>query len=152
MEVRRYREKDCSEILKLFYETVHSVNRKDYSAVQLDAWADSSADAEAWNLKLMEHTTYVAVEKGRITGFGDIAPDGFLDRLYVHRNCQSQGIGSAICDLLENAVKAEKIITHASITAKPFFENRGYQVVRSQEVERKGVFLKNYVMEKSLKK
>ena len=35
---------------------------------------------------------------------------------------------------------------HASITAKPFFERRGYKAVKEQQVERKGVLLTNYVM------
>ena len=34
----------------------------------------------------------------------------------------------------------------ASITAKPFFERRGYKAVKEQQVERKGVLLTNYVM------
>ena len=38
------------------------------------------------------------------------------------------------------------IVTHASITARPFFEGRGYKVVKEQQVERKGIFLTNYVM------
>lgn len=38
--------------------------------------------------------------------------------------------------------------THASITAKPFFQHRGYRVVRKQEVIRHGVALTNFVMEK----
>lgn len=33
--------------------------------------------------------------------------------------------------------------------AKPFFQHRGYHVVKEQEVIRGGIALKNYVMEKS---
>ena len=40
--------------------------------------------------------------------------------------------------------------THASLTAKPFFEKRGYQVVQEQQVERKGILLTNYVMKKGV--
>ena len=40
----------------------------------------------------------------------------------------------------------EKITTYASITAKPFFEKRGYKVVKERQVERQGIFLTNYVM------
>lgn len=52
---------------------------------------------------------------------------------------------TAICDQLEQAVGGS-ITTHASITAKPFFEKRGYQVAKEQQVERQGIFLTNYVM------
>lgn len=52
---------------------------------------------------------------------------------------------TAICDHLEQEVEGN-ITTHASITAKPFFEKRGYQVAKEQQVERQGIFLTNYVM------
>ena len=41
--------------------------------------------------------------------------------------------------------------THASITARSFFEKQGYRVIREQQVERKGLLLTNFVMEKTLK-
>jgi Acetyltransferase, GNAT family len=56
------------------------------------------------------------------------------------------GIGTAICIKLEEAVQVT-IVTHASISAKSFFEKRGYRVVKEQKVERQGVFLTNFVME-----
>ena len=84
----------------------------------------------------------------RIVGFGDIDSTGYLDRLYVRKDRQRRGIASAICGELENAADAAKITTHASITARPFFQKRGYRVVREQQVERGGILLTNYVMEK----
>ena len=58
------------------------------------------------------------------------------------------GIATAVCDELERSVNVPKYITHASVTARGFFEKRGYRAVRKQQVERKGVFLTNYVMER----
>lgn len=43
---------------------------------------------------------------------------------------------------------AGTIVTHASITARPFFEKRGYRVVKEQQVERRGIRLTNFVMKK----
>ncbi len=37
--IRKYRNEDCGQILKLFYDTVHTVNRRDYSEEQVNAWA-----------------------------------------------------------------------------------------------------------------
>lgn len=71
-----------------------------------------------------------------------------LARLFVHKNHQHKGIASAICDNLESSVTGKKIITHSSITAKPFFEKRGYRVIREQTVIRKGISLTNFIMEK----
>ena len=58
------------------------------------------------------------------------------------------GVASAICNELEGFTKAKHITTHASITAKPFFQKRGYRVVKEQKVIRQGIALTNYVMEK----
>lgn len=77
---------------------------------------------------------------------------GYLDRLYVRKDYQRQGIASAICVELERFAAGKTITTHASITAKPFFQHRGYRVVRKQEVIRRGVALTNFVMKKQPEK
>lgn len=59
-------------------------------------------------------------------------------------------MGTAICNELEKAVSTEKITVHASITAKPFFESRGYKTVKEQQVFRNGTVLTNFVMVKEL--
>lgn len=148
MFIRKYESTDCKELAELFYNTVHTVNAKDYTNAQLDAWASGQVDLEKWDQSFQEHFTVVAVENGFIVGFGDIDTTGYLDRLYIHKNNQRKGIATAICDQLESKVQG-KIVTHASVTAKPFFEKRGYKVLKEQQVVRKEIFLKNYVMEKN---
>lgn len=148
MTLREYRPQDLAALAELFYQTVHAVNAADYTKEQLDAWASGQVDLAAWDRSLREHTSVVAVEGEGIVGFGDIDATGYLDRLYVHKDHQRRGVASAICDRLEQAAQGKRIVTHASITARPFFERRGYRVLREQRVERRGVLLANYVMEK----
>lgn len=151
MIIREYTQNDCIAIAKLFYTTVHSVCAGDYTKAQLNAWADGSTDLTAWNKSLSAHYTLVALEGERVIGFGDIDPaSGYLDRLYVHKSYQRSGVATAICERLESKAETKRITTHASITAKPFFESRGYIAVKRQEVLRKGVRLTNFVMEKKL--
>ena len=149
MQIRAYRPEDCTELAELFYHTVHTANAKDYTAQELEAWACGTVDLEAWNSSFLAHTTLVAEADGRLVGFGDMDASGYLDRLYIHADYQGQGIATAICDRLESAVTAERFCTQASVTARPVFEKRGYRVRRSQHVERRGVLLKNYLMEKT---
>ena len=150
MIIKQYEPKDCEKLANLFYNTVNTINAKDYSQEQLNVWATDNIDLEEWNKSLTEHYTVVAVINKIIVGFGDIDKSGYLDRLYVHKNYQRLGIATAICDKLEQAVKVNKIITHSSITAKPFFKQRGFMVVKEQQVERNGIALTNYVMEKQV--
>ena len=147
-KLRSYRPADCKALADLFYQTVHTVNAGDYTEEQLFAWAAGSVDLDAWNRSFFAHDTVVALINDRIIGFGDMDKEGYLDRLYVHKDYQRQGVATAICDRLEGAAEAERIFTHASITAKPFFLARGYRLLREQTVVRGGVALGNYVMEK----
>ena len=151
MIIREYKPTDCEDLVKLFYHTVHTINAKDYSQEQLKVWATDKIDLEVWNKSLSEHFTVVAVENNIIVGFGDIDNSGYLDRLYVHKDYQRRGVATIICDKLEQAVKVNKIITHASITAKPFFEQRGFKVVKEHQVVRNRIALTNYEMEKQVR-
>ena len=147
MVIREYQSSDCEVLAELFYNTVHMVNKKDYTKEQLDVWATGIIDLEKWNQSFEEHYSLVAIDDEMIVGFGDINKAGYLDRLYVHSDYQRKGIATAICNQLEQAVQGS-IVTHASITAKPFFEKRGYRVIKEQQVECQGIFLTNFIMEK----
>lgn len=151
--INYYEPKYCGQTAELFYNTVHSVNAKDYTKEQLNAWADGKIDLEKWNKSLLEHYSFVAIRDNQLVGFGDMDETGYLDRLYVHKDFQRYGIASAICNSLElycgRFGGVEKLSVHASITAKPFFEQRGYKAIKEQQVERKGILLTNYIMEKT---
>jgi len=150
MLLRKYQTSDCEELIKLFYNTVHIINAKDYTKTQLDIWAPEQIDTKEWGRSLQEHYSLVAISRKIIIGFGDIDRTGYLDRLFVHADYQGRGVGAAICNELEQAVNRDTITVCASVTAKPFFENRGYQVVRKQQVSKGGVFFTNYLMEKTI--
>lgn len=148
MEIRPYRSADAEATAELFFRTVHRVNRKDYSPAQLEAWAPRERDMIQWDRSFQGHLSLVAVEGDTLLGFGDITPDGYLDRLFVQKDHQGKGIGTALCGCLEAMVQGP-VVAHVSLTARPFFAQRGYRLVRPQQVERRGVFLPNYVMEKA---
>ena len=148
--LRPYRPEDCPALAALFYQTVHTVNAAHYTPAQLDAWAPAGGpDLAAWDESFRAHLTLVAELDGKLAGFGDMdTACGYLDRLYVHKDFQGRGVATALCGALEQAA-AGPVTTHASVTARPFFARRGYRVLRAQQVERRGVRLANYVMEKS---
>ena len=148
MDLRRYRTEDLPALSRLFGETVRRVNIRDYTPAQAEAWAAGETDLltrDDWFRRLY---TLVAEIDGQIAGYGNVDGTGYLDHLFVRWDCQGHGVATALCDALEAAVPARPVVTHASLTARPFFEARGYRVVRRQEVMRAGVLLANFVMEK----
>ena len=116
MTIREYKSSDCKELAELFYNTVHTINAKDYTKEQLDVWATGQIDLEKWNLSFQEHYSIVAVDDDIIIGFGDIDKTGYLNRLFVHKDYQKKGVATAICDKLER-IAQKLIIVHASVTA-----------------------------------
>ncbi|HCW74207.1 MAG TPA: GNAT family N-acetyltransferase [Clostridiaceae bacterium] len=154
MKFRSYESKDCEEIIKLFQETVHTVNARDYGKDQLDVWATGREDLVKWDNSFKDHVTIVAEENGSIVGFGDMDREGYLDHLYVHKDHQRKGVAAKIVGALENEAEFHDIpafTTFSSITAKPFFEKMGYRVMYKNTVIREGVELINYFMKKEKK-
>ena len=121
MWIREYKPTDCEQMAELFYNTVHSVNSKDYTEEELNAWATGRVDLQEWTQSFLKHKTVVVIENDEIVGFGDIDDSGYLDRLYVHKDYQG---------------------------VKTFFQHRGYRIVKEQKVIRQGIALINYIMEK----
>ncbi|KOM98471.1 acetyltransferase [Clostridium botulinum] len=153
MNIRMYQSEDCREIVELFYNTVHSINSRDYNNAQLDVWASKEIDIDSWDKSFSQHYSIVAEENDVIIGFGDLDATGHLDTLYVHKDYQGIGVATTIANELENYAQENHIsivTTNASITAKPFFKRQGYEVVKEQFIERNGQFLKNFIMKKVL--
>jgi putative acetyltransferase len=152
MQLRKYKPEDCAALAELFFNTVHAVNAKDYTLAQLKAWATGKVDLNTWNQSFLKHNTVIAEINGMITGFGDMDDKGYLDRLYVHRDYQNIGIATAIVNELEQQAILSGVslfTTHASITAKPFFEKRGYLTLKENTVIRNDTKLTNFIMEKN---
>lgn len=157
--IRTYKPNDCHKLYKLFFDTVHGINCRDYSKEQLNAWASGRVDHEAWNRSFLAHKTLVAEADGVIVGFGDMdisvecsmCASAYLDRLYVCKDHQRKGVGRAILSALEKYAEENAvgiITTYASITSLPFFEAMGYDTVRENTVLRDGAELTNYLMKK----
>ena len=151
--IRYYEAGDAPEIVRLFFETVRSVNRANYSDEQLEAWAPGVPDPEEWHARMAGRRTLVAEEGGEVVGFAELEYDGRLDMLYVRKDAVGRGVGRRLYEAVEREARGQGlgwIFTEASITARPFFEQQGFRVVREQMVSRRGVSMSNFVMEKEL--
>ena len=74
--IRTFQKEDLDQVLQLFYETVHTVNAKDYNELQLQAWAPERLDRENWLQSLEKNISYVA-------DHGDCGVWDYNDNRYV---------------------------------------------------------------------
>ncbi len=149
MEVRKFRYGEEVELWKLFYNTIHNVNVKDYDENQIEAWAPDDLDINIAIQKFREIDPFVVIKEGKIVGYADIQSDGYIDHFYCHHEFQRQGIGKSLFAVLEEVAKENGIIemySNVSITARPFFEAMGFSVEKEQVIQVGEQKLKNYKM------
>jgi putative acetyltransferase len=150
ISVRRYLPSDADATLDIFLRAIREVAAKDYTKAQIDAWARID-DPKGWAARRGSRPAWIAELQSKPIGFTDLVPDGYLDMLFVHPEYQGMGVASALLAQVENKARdlgLHRIHTEASITALPFFERRGFRVVNSQTVEKRGEMLQNFLMEK----
>jgi len=91
----------------------------------------------------------VAIKNGKIIGYGDIQSDGLIDHFYCHHEFQRQGVGSALFSAIEKEAKTNgisKMYSNVSITARPFFEAKGFAVEKEQVIKVRDQQLRNFRM------
>ena len=149
MKIRQMKGEDGAETLRLFQDTVRAVCAGDYSPAQLRAWIGERSLRDWTGSFFTEgRRALVAEEDGKIVGFADMTEGGYFDRLYVHKNFQRRGAATALADELERGCAAPAFTVYASITARAFFEKRGYALLRENAVLRGGETLLNFYMRK----
>ena len=152
--IRQYRPGDEEALSKIYFNTIHKINAKDYTKEQLDVWAPkSSLEANAWAKKFKKTQPLVAIIDEQIVGFSEFEPTGHIDCFYCHDKWIGKGVGSALMDTIFEQAKKQgipRVFAEVSITAKPFFEKYGFLVTKEQQIERQGIKLTNYKMEKKI--
>jgi putative acetyltransferase len=151
LTIRPFVKDDAPTLRALVFNTVRQVNIADYSAQQVTAWAPKCYDAKAWLKRMQATHPFVAVQNNQIVGFADIQKTGYIDFFYCHWQFQRQGIGSALMQTLLSMAKQQhiqKLRSHVSITAKPFFEHFGFKVESTQQIKIEQQVLPNFIMTK----
>ncbi len=147
--IKKYHQGIEEELFKVFSNAILMSCNKDYTKDQLKAWVPEKYDPEMWCQRIQDIEPFVAYLNDKVVGYADIQEDGYIDHFFVHSAYQRKGVGSALMStLLSSRPALEKLYSHVSITAKPFFEHYGFNVVRENMVSINDQQLKNYIMEK----
>lgn len=153
MHLRPFTAADLRAIVTLYTNTIHHINSRDYTPEQIAVWSPPEADWARWQRRFDGLRTLVAEQDGQILGFTAFTPEGYLDFLFVHHEHQRQGVARALVTAAETELRERglrRVTTHASITARPFFEALGYVLLEQRWFEKDGVTLTNYAMDKDL--
>jgi putative acetyltransferase len=153
MRIRRYADGDAAATLAVYLRAVRGTASRDYSAEQIAAWAPDDLDLGRWAARRAAATTFVAVEGERVIGFADLVDEGHVDMTFVEPAFGDRGVATALLEAVVGAARSRavrRLTVHASITARPFFERRGFAVDEERRVDLDGVALTNFAMSRAL--
>ena len=152
--IRIAQQSDALELMSLFQDTVLNINRRDYSKAEVEDWASCGNDLS--HIKDMIKTHYFIVatnQQSQIVGFSSITHQGYLHSMFIHKDFQGKGIATILLNEIERYATATGIIritSEVSLTARPFFEQRGYIVTEEQKRRANQLSLTNFWMAKRL--
>ena len=150
--IRAALQSDAVELKKLFQNTVLAINRRDYSQAEVEDWASCGDDLSNIENMIKTHYFIVAVnQQSEIVGFSSITPQGYLHSMFVHKDFQGEGIATMLLNEIEQYAITNgimRITSEVSLTARPFFEKKGYIVEEEQKRKANQLSLTNFWMAK----
>lgn len=155
---RRFKEEDTKKLCDIYYNTIHNVNKGDYTEEELEAWAPSISyneesykkDMERWN----KINPFIVADNDIPIGFAELEDGGHINCFFVHHDYQGRGVGSMLINACINeAVKLnyQKLVAEVSITAKSFFIKKGFKNIKPILCDISGMKMQYYLMEKDIK-
>ena len=151
MNIRPYKESDVPAISRLYFNTIHRINARDYTPQQIRAWAPTIYANSYWLQRFARRRVLVVEDKDRILGFAEFEPSGHIDCFYVHHEHQHRGVGTMLMNNLEeefHKLNVHRLFAEVSLTARSFFESRGFKVVEERNQEYGDENFKLYLMQK----
>lgn len=153
--IRQALPNDAAELRDLYRNTVLAVNRRNYSQAEVEDWASCGDDISKLEAMIETHYFIVAeTMQSQIVGFSSITPQGYLHSMFVHKDFQGKRIATLLLTHIEEYARKNgiaKITSEVSLTARPFFERRGYVVETEQKRQANKLRLTNFWMAKDLR-
>ena len=152
MEVAAYTPADAAALAELMHAAIRAAEV--YRPAQRAAWSPAPQPVTQLHGRLAGAWTFVARDAAGPAGFMATGPDGHVDLAFVHPRAQGLGVASALLEATVAAARGARLarlFTEASEAARPFFAARGFVARRSQVVQRRGVALSRWVMDRRLR-
>lgn len=149
--LRRYVTEDLDAVIEVFQRAIREVASRDYDPAQVAVW--SAVDRNEWEPWRLTRPTWVAVHEDKVIGFTDLEADGHLDMMFVHPGYQGRGVASPLLAQVEVAAREQglaRIFAEASITARPFFLRRGFQLDAEDVIKSDGERFTIFRMSKAI--
>lgn len=128
MEIRRFEESDAEAVAQIRAATITQLTEF-YEREALETWA-GAIGADDFKRSAAEYHRFVAIEDGKILGYGDWRPStNEFAGIYISPDAQGRGVGSALFDAIEADAReagAPRLWANATKNAQGFYEAHGF--------------------------
>ncbi len=134
MQIRPATPEDAEAALALVRRSIVELCKQDHQGdrLTLEGWLANKSlkNMQTW-ISLPGSVVTVAEREGRLAGVGAFTAAGDLILLYVNPEDRFQGVSKALLADIEaraKEMKVPRLVLTTSVTARPFFLARGYQI------------------------
>lgn len=149
MKIRTAGIEDLPALHQLYTETIRHTCKNDYNADQIDVWVSSIENTSRWINAITTQYFLVAEIDHQLAGFASLKDGNYLDFMYVNKDFLRRGVANKLFqELLREAtrLKTNGLSSDVSKTARPFFEKKGFKVVKKNTNLIKGIEIVNFRM------
>jgi putative acetyltransferase len=153
VSLRPYLSADSRRCAEIFRSSIDQLAADEYDADQREAWASRADDEQAFDARLKDALTLLAVIDGAVAGFASLKGADQIDMLFVDPEFARQGAGLALIEALTKLAQArgaKRLTVEASDVAKPLFERQGFTSQQRNLVRVGDQWLANTTMTKTL--
>lgn len=153
MHVRKFRVGDEAALFRVYYSAIHQIASRNYSRVQIEAWAPADLDGRIWATRIREINPFVIETDGLLIAYADLQKNGYIDHFFVSGDHPRRGAGRLFMETIHESAKRQNLgmlTSDVSRTAQPFFEHFGFEVLEQRLPTIRGVVVPNALMQKIL--
>jgi putative acetyltransferase len=144
--IRKAKHEDAAEIIAAHVRSIREVCSKDYSEKQIEAWSGRNFSEEIWRRTMDCDAVWVVEQDQHVAGFGHVrfkpGQTATIEGLYFAPEATGRGLGRTLMslifkELMDRGVEEADLVS--TLTAKGFYTDIGFSVVRPTVVEFGGV-------------
>ena len=149
MNLRQITKKDQTELIKVYFDSIKSINDAIYNKEQKYDWSSQAWDNPIFKKSLREGKGWLIKERDSIIAFATRYPSNRVSLLYCMNKYQKKGYGTKLILKLEEEAIREGIgflSTEASLISYKLFLKNNWQIIRKEKIIIKNNFFERYKM------
>ena len=153
MNLRQITIKDQLELKKVYFDSIQSLNEKNYSKEQKSAWSSQAWNNPNFEKSIIKGKGWLISIQGIIIAFATRYPTDRIALFYCKGRFQRKGFGSKLLHRLEDEAEKEglnTISTEASLISYDLFLKNEWEIIRKEKIIINNIYFERYKMTKVL--